>query len=218
MKLYRSFSFLHNACCILAGVVLLAGCKVGEDDPAISLRSRDNRIKANWKMTSMENRFEFRTFQAGAVPVTTIITSRFDGYSMHVQTTVNNNQVADTAFGLNYVLKIKDDGELLYESTFIQGGFGVKVPGEEAWYWLNNDSKKARVALGNALQAPMAAGIRTIPGGLNLGLTGLAQDFQVDGLRKKELDLSYDKTTNQAGLDGSFQQVIISSKMEFTSK
>jgi hypothetical protein len=205
--------FLH----LLTGLVL-GSCKVGDDDPAISLRSRDSRIKANWKLTQLDSRFEFRTFQSGSTPVTTIITSKSDGYSMHVQTTVNNTLVADSVFGINYLLKIKDDGKTIYETAFIQFGFSVKSPGEDAWYWLNTDQKKARLYLGSALQTLLSAGIRTIPGGLNLSLANLATDFMVDRLKSEELHLSYDKTTNQTVINGSLQQVVVSSKLQLTSK
>jgi hypothetical protein len=215
---FRSKYSFKNLLAILAACLALAGCKVGEDDPAISFRSRDNRLKANWKMAEMNNRYEFRTFQPGVTPVTTIIESTFDGYDARVKTTVNGVLVSDSTFGMSYLMKIEEDGDLKYETAIIQFNFSVKPTGEDNWYWLNTDKKKARVYLGSALQTPLAAGIPVAPGGLNSNLNTLATDFNVDGLRNKELDLSYDKTLNQAALNGSFQQIILHSKLKFTSK
>lgn len=216
-----------NSCCkfsfksllvILVACFSLAGCKVGEDDPAISFRSRDNRLKANWKMAEMNNRYEIRTFQPGASPVTTIIESAFDGYDARVKITVNGALVSDSTFGMSYLMKIEEDGRLLHETAQIQFGFSIKSSGEDNWYWLNTDKKKARVYLGSALQTPLVAGIPVAPGGINSNLNNLATDFNVDGLRNNELDLSYDKTLNQAALNGSFQQLILHSNLKFTSK
>jgi hypothetical protein len=203
---------------ILVTCISLTCCKVGEDDPFISFRSRDNRLKANWKMSKMENRYEVRTFQPGVNPVTTIVETTFDGYDARVKTTVNGVLATDSTFGMSYLMKIEEDGKLKYETALIQYFFSVKPTGEESWYWLNTDKKKARVYLGNALQTPLVAGVPLSSGGINMNFNNLATDFNVDGLRKKELDLSYDKTLNQAALNGSFQQIVLHSKMGFTSK
>jgi hypothetical protein len=212
------FKFLFkNQLLILIACIVLAGCKVGEDDPFISFRSRDNRLKANWKMSEMNNRYEIRTFQPGTSPITTVIESTFDGYDTRVKTIVNGNLVSDSTFGMSYLMKIEENGELEHETALIPSIFSIKSSGEDNWYWLNTDKKKARVYLGSALQLPLVAGIPIAPGGVNSNLNNLATDFSVDGLRNKDLDLSYDKTLNQATLDGSFQQLILHSKLRFTS-
>jgi hypothetical protein len=219
--MFLNFCFKYsfkNLLVIIAVCFSLAGCKVGEDDPAISFRSRDNRLKANWKMAEMNNRYEIRTFQPGASPVTTVIESVFDGYDARVKITVNGILVSDSTFGMSYLMKIEEDGKLLHETAQIQLGFSIKSSGEDNWYWLNTDKKKARLYVGSALQTPLVAGIPVAPGGANSNLNNLATDFNVDGLRNKELDLSYDKTLNQAALNGSFQQIILHSKLKFTSK
>ena len=39
---------------VLAATFILPSCKKGENDPFISLKSRDARITAKWKLTKIE--------------------------------------------------------------------------------------------------------------------------------------------------------------------
>ncbi|HSI90340.1 MAG TPA: hypothetical protein VK927_04445 [Adhaeribacter sp.] len=200
-------------------ILLLSGCKTGEDDPFISFRSRDNRLKANWKMTQMENRYEIRSFEPGEFPITTVIDAKFDGLDMQVQTYVNGSLASDSTFGFSYQMKLKDDGQSTYDYTIIYFGLaGLKSGGEDTWYWLNTDKKKARVYLGSALQFPTTAGLplQAVPL-LTFALGSLITDFSVDGLRKDELQLSFDKATQQTTATGGQQQLIINNKMSFKS-
>ena len=194
----------------------LAGCKVGEDDPFLSFRSRDARLKANWKLIEMVNHYEIRTIIAGQQPEVTVIHSDFNGYNLHARTSVNGIIVSDSTFGFNHLLRIKDHGDVTYESTIVQNFIGIKSSGTDNWYWLDTDKKKARVFLGSALKLPAIAGIPQLSGSNLLFLATLFSDFTVDGLRNKELELSYTKTMEQVTL-GGFQQITVTSKMTFDS-
>ena len=215
MKFFRSFFSFPLLLVLIVGLSLPA-CKVGEDDPFLSLRSRDARLKANWKLADMENHYEIRVINPGTEPQVTVIHSTFNGYDMHVRTALNGILLSDTTFGFSHRLMIKDKGKLTYENTLIQNLIGVRSTGEDNWYWLDTDKKKARIFLGAALQFPTMAGVSQLPAGVVLPVGALFTDFTVDGLRNKELDLSYNKITEQVTFTG-FQQITVSSKMTFKS-
>ncbi|MFC5270333.1 hypothetical protein [Adhaeribacter terreus] len=215
MNCLRRYFSLPLILVLLLGLGVSA-CKVGDDDPFLSLRSRDARLKANWKLQEMENHYEIRVINPGADPQVTVIHSSFNGYDLHVRTAVNGILLSDTTVGFGHRLMIKDKGKLTYENTLIQNLIGVKSTGEDNWYWLDTDKKKARIFLGTALHFPTMAGITQLPPGLVLSVGSLFTDFTVEGLRNKELDLSYNKITEQVTFTG-FQQIKVSSKMTFSS-
>lgn len=210
LVLFRSFLLLLAVC------FSLQSCKVGEDDPGISFRSRDARLKANWKLATMEAAYEITSFDQNGQPVQTGINLNFDGYTLYTRFTTGGAVVADSAFGYSYQLKISDDGKTSYSSTMIYKNLiGVNSFGNDNWFWLNTDEKKSRVNLGNALQGPLTAGFPAIPN--NISLSGLISDFAVDGLRNKELKLSFSKGSQQTTITG-FQSIKVSGKLKFTSK
>jgi hypothetical protein len=204
---------------LVLGVALgLSGCKVGEDDPAISFRSRDARLKANWKLSSAQTNYEIRTLDPAGQPVKININSDYDGYDMHVITKVNETVVSDSVFGYSYQMKIEDKGKVTYEYTIIyQNLAGVKSPGTDNWYWLNTDEEKSRVYLGSTLLGPLTAGFPSLPNNQNLPLAAQITDFNVDGLKNKELHLTYNKSLSQSSIIG-FQQVNASTKLNFVSR
>ena len=212
---FRKYFALQYLSLVLASISF-SGCKVGDDDPVISLRSRDARLKANWKLIEMENHYEIRLINPGLDPEVTVIHSSFNGYDLHVRTAVNGILLNDTTIGYNHLLKIKDDGELTYENTVVQNMIGVKSEGKDNWYWLDTDKKKARVNLGSALKFPTTAGLTQLSPNTFLQLNSLFTDFTVEGLHNNELELRYDKVIGQVTFNG-FQQITVSSKMTFNS-
>ena len=214
---FKINSFLRSLVVFWCLALAFSGCKVGDDDPALSFRSRDARLKANWKLMEMNNFVEINSLEAGGVPVRTEIQSHYDGYNIRVITRVNGVQVSDSTFGYNFLMKLEDAGKISYENTIILGGIGTKSTGADNWYWINTDQKKARVYLGSALQFAATVGVGPLQSNPTLPVSTLLTDFKVDGLSNKELDLSYQKSTGLTTLAG-FQQVTITSKFSFQSK
>ena len=214
--IFRSFFSLSTLCGLII-MLTFSGCKVGDEDPAISFRSRNARLQANWKLMGMHNAVEISSLDAAGAPGRTEIISDFDGSDLRVKTFINGTQVSDSAFGFNYQMMIQQDGKVTYENTLIFSGLGSKSTGNDNWYWINSDHKKARVYLGSALQFPATAGIAPLQANATLPISTLLTDFYVDGLRNKELKLSYHKSTAQTTLAG-FQQISVSSYFTFQSK
>ncbi len=194
-----------------------SGCKVGDDDPAISFRSRDARLKANWKMSRLNNLVEINSLNPSGVPVRTEVQSNYDGYNMRIRTSVNGVLVSDSTFGYNFLMMLQDDGKLTYENSVIILVVGTKSTGSDNWYWISSDQKKSRVFLGSALQFANTIGLNSTQTSATLPFSTLLTDFNIDELRNNELKLSYTKSTGQTTL-GGFQQITINSKMTFTSK
>lgn len=214
---FKLNSFFRTLVVFWGFAIAFSGCKVGDDDPAISFRSRDARLKANWKMMEMNNYVEINSLDPSGAPLRTEITSHYDGYDIRVITRLNGIQVSDSTFGYNYQMQLQDNGKIAYENTIILGGLGTKSAGADNWYWIDTDHKKARVYLGSALQFAATAGIGPLQSNATLPVSTLLTDFKIDGLRNKELKLSYQKSTGLTTL-GGFQQVTITSNFTFNSK
>jgi hypothetical protein len=79
--------------------VTVQSCKKGEDDPAISLRSRDARLIGEWKLSKYESKTDVRdavsysTVNGNSITQTLSITESFDG---SVQTTTVAYQDAES--------------------------------------------------------------------------------------------------------------------------
>lgn len=138
----------------------------------------------------------------------TVITVSYDGQNLKLLTSLENTVVLDTTIGFAYIMEVQDQGKLVYTTTIIQQGLGVRSGGEDSWFWLNDDRRKSRVYLGNALQFSQLAAS---------GLTSpvLFTDFEVKELRNDVLRLSVNRRIEQTGLNGNFQEVLINSDFEF---
>lgn len=211
----RTNALLLSACLLL--VMGFSGCmRKGEDDPFISFRSRDARLKNDWKMNRMETTIAITTTQPGNVQQRLVYTSIFDGRNMTVRLS-GNDMPLDTVFGYTYTMRVKDDGKLDYTYSTILGGLAVRSDGEEQWFWISDDRKKAKVYLGNAIVAAATAGFN-LPVDYSFLTAGLMREFNVQELRNKDLVLTYNKVTRQTNIDGSFQEVTISNRTAFKGK
>jgi hypothetical protein len=207
-----SFSKLAaKAFIIIAVSASFFGCRVGDDDPAISLRSRDNRLKGEWKLTKMNNVLKLTTFTPGSPQTETNQTVKYDGFTLKVATAVNGVSAADTAFGYSYNMEIEDDGKLTYDYTVVQNGLGIKSGGEDIWYWLSADKSKSKVYLNNTFIS-----FGTLAGNLPINL--LPSEFEVKGLKNKELTLTMDRKDSRINADGSYQNTVITSEATFELK
>ena len=115
-------------------------CKRGENDPVISLRSRNARIMAKWKLTNIEGTIV--DHQAGNVINTTIT---FDG-SLYTRTIVagNNPPLVETKSG-SYEMTIKKNGKMSWTQTSYIGGTTDVTTDEGNWYWRDSDKTKSFV-------------------------------------------------------------------------
>jgi hypothetical protein len=189
-------------------LTVLSGCRIGEDDPLLSLRTRDARLKNTWRLRQMQSETKINQFDQGSTPVETVVSVSYDSQDLKIVTKVNDAVVNDTTIGFAYIMEVLDRGKVVYTTTVIQQGLGVKGGGEDSWFWLNDDRRKSRVYLGNALQFTQLAAT-------TLSSQPFFTEFEIKELRNDLLRLSLRKRIEQTGLNGNFQELEISSDFEF---
>jgi len=152
----------------------LNGCKKGPNDPAISLKSRDARITATWKLVKIEGT---RQSVDGSGDAYTI-TYAYDG------TTYTASQSGYTESGTGaFEMTIEKDGLAKSKESYTpNGGSANVVSGDNKWYWWSNDDNKSSIYI-------------MVYGG-NLFSSGL---YVVDQLKSKELVLNYKFSENDNG-------------------
>jgi len=166
----------------LIAMPLFYSCKKGEEDPFISLRSRDKRITGEWKLTSASTN-DTRTFinNPGDNPTTITTTETYDG-TLWTETTVFDtfppNTQTDTISITFYLCK---DGTASY--TKVDAGDKHVLSG--SWQWLDSKKNKTHIL---------------VP--LPLGTCG--GTFEVLELKNKELKLTYSDSHNDTDSDGTY--------------
>lgn len=135
MKRYSMF--LAMAVMLLA--LVTTGCKVGEDDPFISLNSRNSRITGTWTLSGLEGS-AIAISVSGSNTTTNTLLRSFDGTSLNV---------SGVGGGFSYTyseqLEINQDGT--YRRTRVSDGY--EEIREGSWWWLDDTKDQARIAFDN---------------------------------------------------------------------
>ncbi|MBI1307933.1 MAG: hypothetical protein GC181_15120 [Bacteroidetes bacterium] len=175
-------------CAVAIAGFTLSGCsKKGEDDPFISLRSRDSRLKGEYDLTGVS----IKTDTKNTSGTTTTESTTESSYSGGVETTTKTNVKTPTTRKYNMSLMIDKDGTitLTWEDFNTKGeSNGVKTI-QGNWVWESTAKHKSGITL-------------AIPGDPS-GL-GLTNTWNVQELKNKEVIFtrdSYSKnvTTNSTG-------------------
>lgn len=157
---------------LMAAILILPACKKGENDPFISLKSRDAKVTAIWKLTKIANT---RTqVQSGNTSTTTYT---FDGSSL----IVTSSPGGSTTYTGSYEMEIIKDGTMTWNETYSFGGSTDVQSSTGTWQWMNSDKNKSVIIL--------AGGNYFFTGGL----------WQIDRLASKELVLSNVGNDNDNG-------------------
>lgn len=116
---------------------ILDGCKKGPNDPAISLKSRDARLIATWKLTKIAGTRQ--SVDGLGDPYT--ITYAYDG------TTYTESYSGSSYSGTgSFEMTIDKDGAISSKESFTpNGGSANVVSGTGTWYWYENDNSKSSV-------------------------------------------------------------------------
>ena len=124
-------NILFIALSLVVGSTVLTGCKKGENDPFLSLKSRDARITELWKLTKVEG----NTNNNG-----TLSTDAYDGT---IWTSTFGSFNSQYAYSLS--IEIKKDGT--YQS--IENNDGEVTTTDGRWYWVNSAKNKTSISLDN---------------------------------------------------------------------
>lgn len=129
--------FLKVMLVLFVGSLTLVGCRKGENDPLISLRTRDARVSGDWKLVSYESTRK-EVFSSEGITVTENFTSTYDG---NTWTETNPGGTDSYLYALN--LMIEKDGNY----TFTENEDGTKTEFNSKWSWLDDGKKKTRIQL-----------------------------------------------------------------------
>jgi hypothetical protein len=130
----KSISLFTLFLMVFSGV-FFTGCKKGEEDPFLSLKSRDSRVTAKWKLTKIEGSS----------------TNSFAGSSFTTTTSYNGTIYTITSssgdvFSYSYALEM----EILKggDMTSTETEDGTVSTLKDIWFWTNNTSDKTGLYLG----------------------------------------------------------------------
>lgn len=165
----------------------LTACKKGENDPFMSLKSRDSRITGTWKLVDMETS-EIDVSTSSGVTITSSTTDKYDG-SLVTETSTDPSGTATYTY--SYTLTITIDKSGSYSLTYTIDGDKTEQSG--SWWWLNDTKKKTRICMDDD-----------------------ANSFEVDRLTNKELTLLQDMYSKDTyASDGSTDETTMSTMMKF---
>jgi len=171
----------------LFALTAFQSCKKGDNDPSISLKSRDARITAKWKLTKIEG--TDITLSSGITQTTAV---SFDGSVRTVVTTITGFPIVippttskDT---VAFDMTIEKKSKMSWTETFTTASPATvdAQSGTGTWQWVDSDKDKSFV---------------TICGPNNGGSADLIKGgvYKIDRLASKELVLIVESSTNENG-------------------
>ena len=105
----------------------IQSCKKGENDPLISLRSRDSRITGNWILVNAETNSNIDGDISSAT------------YTNSIMTETSNDNSSSYSYSINW--DVKSDGTINSSET-INGYLSTSML---TWYWLDDNQKKTKI-------------------------------------------------------------------------
>lgn len=179
---------------LIGSVAFVTSCKRGEEDPFLSLRTRDARLMGEWTLSSLEVRQEINESNNSLV-TNTIVEEKFSGDSYTRDSSITTNT---TTYKRNYSVKAYSQVINIMEGGVMEGtekysnetitGTGitgaltntqdVKRSIKGYWKWGLDDKNKGTVVLSVG------------PTGIGFGGLGTVT-YQIQKLTNKEMVLIY---------------------------
>ena len=145
--------YLTLTAVLLDGSLLtLVSCKRGENDPAISLVSRTNRLVGSWELTQKQGSMVTNT-TAGSTTSSVSLTSNYtsaQGGLEQIMVAQNSNAPVLSNFLYKFTIDFEKTGDCKYEAAFYtpvnnSTALAQVYKGTANWNWL--DKGKDKVAL-----------------------------------------------------------------------
>lgn len=171
----RRNSILSLVTVLLMGSAFITGCARGEDDPWLSLHTRDARITQVWSLSTISGSV-VRTTDGN----TTNIEYYFDGTYLYITT----NGVT-VSYVYQYDMDVRDNGEVFsqeFMNDIASGAVIAQSSKTSYWYWGDDDKNKTSV---------------------NLDITGLLADYlsyDIPRLAYNDMTLNLDYSDNYTEL------------------
>ena len=168
---------------VMAAIIVPAfvSCKKGPDDPTISFKSRNARITAKWKLSTIAGTHKYVGSWNNSIYTETIT---YNGSLYSQITTAQGGTGGQTETGTGtFEMTIDKDGVFSFTENFIPtGGTSIVVTGSGNWYWLGNDNSKVAISFST--------------GGAVLFKEGA---YNIDELKTKEIILKQSSSTTDNG-------------------
>ncbi len=119
---------------ILSVVTILFACKKGENDPFLSLRSRDARITGKWELKEAN----WQEQDNDEVSNYTYAENVSNG-------TITYSETGSPSESFSYTMTLEIKKEGTYEMISIEDGVTSRTEGD--WWWLSDTKKKTRLSL-----------------------------------------------------------------------
>jgi hypothetical protein len=138
---------------IFISLISSFSCRRGDEDPAITLRSRDNRLENTWALVDYSGTATY-TYQYNGLLVTeTVIYS----YSNNILTSIYSNDLGQRwvdSYFYSVNMTINKDGTM---SASIREDNAINNI-DDSWFWLNTAKNKSKVFLGSYRLSEMGSG------------------------------------------------------------
>jgi hypothetical protein len=129
---------LKFAAIAIIAVVTLGACKKGENDPFLSLKSRNARITGVWNLTE------------GSSSITSVQTFNGTTYTDIQSTTTTATSQTQTDNGSSITIPYTQTMEIMKDGTYVRtvvaGGSSIGQTHTGNWWWENSNKKKVRIA------------------------------------------------------------------------
>ena len=196
----KSISLLAISVILIA--LFFSGCKKGENDPFLTLKSRTARLAQDWVLSSEDYTVTQTGTWLGVGDYITTIVYSFDGTSESqkaTQSSGGNSTTNTTTY--TYSKEITFDKDGTFKSTEINGGNATITEG--TWMWMsknkNNDLKnKEAIAMFITKQTDSNGNTDTYGGKSNFNLNGVVV---FDKLTSDEVVMKFDFTETDSDGD-----------------
>jgi len=129
-------NLLRFAIVLFVSVIAFSGCKKGDDDPFISLRSRTARLAGDWKLSGMDyTSTSTSTYSGTSYTTTTKVT--YSG-TVKTSTSTTSGQSNTTTTVYTETLTIEKDGT--FSGTVIDDGDASTYAGN--WMWVKKNKSQ----------------------------------------------------------------------------
>jgi hypothetical protein len=141
----------------LSALIVLGGCKRGEEDPAIAFSSRDGRIAGEWSLVSgsiVNKQTKVNSVEGSSARTVTVYTESYDianSEASYIRNLMVNDikQGEDVSYTLPFEMFLNIQKDASYVNTFTgdyvgANGFPIQLVDKSSgfWSWMNSNKNK----------------------------------------------------------------------------
>lgn len=156
--------------CTIILLVLLVSCKKSENDPLISIYSREKRLCQDWELVETYGTFSKYDIFGQKLYVYARLTYK----DSHL---ILKSPDISESFDFSFNLNIGKDGNYSYVESYVRDGKDFQNEGTSSWQWLDLDKEKNGILFSDLDESLLFTFL----------FTKKTKDFVIDRLAKKEL-------------------------------